>query len=384
MRLLSTSVLFLFFIFLMTSCKNGKKKSSQVTSNIYPVITIGSDTATLNADYPGTVQGIENVEIRPKIDGFISGIYVDEGASVKKGQLLFKIDAPQYEQNVRTAKANINIAQADVDAAVMNVNKVKPLVEKDIISDYELKSAKFALEAKKAALSQAEAALANAEINLSYTSIYSPVGGVIGILPFKIGSLVGSSTTTALTTVSNISRIYCYFSINEKQELDFFASAKGRTIQEKLATLPAAILVLSNGSIFQHKGRIESASGFINAQTGSVNLRATFPNPEGLVRNGSSALVRIPTTIPDALLIPQKATYQIQGALFVYKLDEENKVTSVSVSVNPSNNGKFYVVKSGLKRGDRIVTDGIDNLRENLVINPKMTTLRQAVNQLNK
>lgn len=381
MRLLSASVLFSFSVFLLGSCKSGPKKSHQVTSNAYPVITLRSDSATLNADYPGTVQGIENVEIRPKIDGFISGIYVDEGASVRKGELLFKIDAPQYEQNVRTANANINIAQADVDAAVMNVNKVKPLVEKDIISDYELKSAKFTLEAKRAALSQAKAALANAQINLSYTSIYSPVDGVIGILPFKIGSLVGSSTTTALTTVSNISRIYCYFSINEKQELDFFASAKGRTIQQKLATLPPAVLVLSNGSIFPHKGRIESASGFINAQTGAVNLRATFPNPEGLVRNGSSAIVRVPTTIKDALLIPQKATYQIQGALFVYKLDEDDKVTSVSVSVDPSNNGKFYVVKSGLKVGDRIVTDGIDNLRENLVIKPKMTTLAQSVNE---
>lgn len=366
---------------LVVSCKSKAKKSHQITTNTYSVISVRSDTATLYADYPGTIQGIENVEIRPKIDGFISGIYVDEGASVEKGQLLFKIDAPQYEQDVRTAKANINIAKADVDAAVMNVNKVKPLVEKGIISDYELKSAKFTLEAKKAALSQAEAALENAKINLSYTSIYSPVTGVIGMLPFKVGSLVGSSTATALTSVSNISQIYCYFSINEKQELDFFASAKGSTIQEKLSTLPPAMLVLSNGSIFSHKGRVESASGFINAQTGAVNLRAVFPNPEGIIRNGSSAVVRLPTTIPDAILIPQKATYQIQGALFVYKVDEDNKVSSVGISVNGANNGKFYVVKSGLKPGDRIVTDGIDNLRENLVIEPKMISLQQSVSE---
>ncbi|UAY56086.1 efflux RND transporter periplasmic adaptor subunit [Arachidicoccus terrestris] len=368
----------------VVSCKSKAKKSHQITANTYSVIQIRSDTATLYADYPGTIQGIENVEIRPKIDGFISGIYVEEGASVRKGQLLFKIDAPQYEQDVRTAKANINIAKADVDAAVMNVNKVKPLVEKGIISDYELKSAKFTLEAKKAALSQAEATLENAKINLSYTSIYSPVSGVIGILPFKVGSLVGSSTATALTTVSNISQIYCYFSINEKQELDFFASAKGKTIQEKLATLPPAMLVLSNGSIFSHKGKVESASGFINAQTGAVNLRAVFPNPNGIIRNGSSAIIRLPTTIPDAILIPQKATYQIQGALFAYKVDEDNKVSSVSISVNRANNGKFYVVKSGLKPGDRIVTDGIDNLRENLVIEPRMISLQQSISATDK
>lgn len=365
----------------LVSCKSKAKKSPLKTTNIYSVITVKSDTATLYADYPGTIQGIENVEIRPKIDGFISGIYVDEGAAVRKGQLLFKIDAPQYEQDVRTAKANINIAQADVDASVMNVNKVKPLVEKGIISDYELKSAKFTLESKKAALSQAEATLENAKINLSYTSIYSPVSGVIGMLPFKVGSLVGSSTATALTTVSNISKIYCYFSINEKQELDFFASAKGSTIQEKLSTLPPAMLVLANGSIFSHKGKVESASGFINAQTGAVNLRAVFPNPNGIIRNGSSAIIRLPTTIPDAILIPQKSAYQIQGALFVYKVDEDNKVSSVSISVNRSNNGKFYVVNSGLKPGDRIVTDGIDNLREHLVIEPKMVSLKQSISE---
>lgn len=363
------------------SCKSKAKKSHQVTSNIYPVLMVKSDTATLYADYPGTIQGIENVEIRPKIDGFISGIFVDEGASVTKGQKLFQIDAPQYEQDVRTANANINIATADVDAAVMNVNKVEPLVEKGIISDYELKSARYTLEAKKAALSQAEAALENAKINLSYTTIYSPVSGVIGMLPYKVGSLVGSSTATALTTVSNISQIYCYFSINERQEMDFLASARGRTIQEKLSTLPPAELVLSNGSIYEHTGKIESASGFINAETGAVNLRAVFPNPDGIIRNGSSAVVRVPTRISDAILIPQKATYQIQGALFVYKVDEDNKVSSVSISVNSSNNGKFYVVSSGLKPGDRIVSDGIDNLRDNLVIEPKVVTLEQSVSE---
>ena len=376
-----TLLLCVFTLSLVVSCKSKAKKSQQVTSNTYSVMSVVSDSATLYAEYPGMIQGIENVEIRPKIDGFISGIFVEEGATVEKGQLLFQIDAPQYEQDVRTAEANINIAKADVDAAIMNVNKVSPLVEKGIISDYELKSATFTLEAKKAALKQAEATLENAKINLSYTSIYSPVSGVIGILPFKVGSLVGSSTATALTTVSNISQIYCYFSINEKQELDFLASAKGNTIQEKLSTLPQAMLVLSNGSTYAHRGRVESASGFINAQTGAVNLRAVFPNPAGIIRNGSSALIRLPTNIPDAILIPQKATYQIQGALFVYKVDEDNKVSSVAINVNSSNNGKFYVVTSGLEPGDRIVTDGIDNLRENLVIEPQMVTLKQAINQ---
>lgn len=369
----------------MVSCAGGgkKNKDSNKTSNVYPVLTLTEGRTTLNRDYPASVMGIQNVEIRPKIDGFISHIYVDEGASVHKGQLLFKIDAPQYEQNVRTAKANIKIAQADVDAAKMNVDKVRPLVEKDIISDYELKSAKYTLESKEAALAQAHAALVNAQINFSYTSIYSPVSGVIGLLPYKIGSLISSSTANPLTTVSDISSIYCYFAINEKQELDFFAETKGTTLQEKLATLPPAVLVLANGTIFPHPGKVQTASGFVNSQTGAVNLRATFINPEGLVRSGSSAIVRIPSHIASAILIPQKSTYQIQGKLFVYKIDRSNKVTSVSVDVNPSTDGQYYVVTNGLKTGDRIVVDGVDNLRENLIVQPKNVTLQQAVQNTN-
>ncbi|PZP41956.1 MAG: efflux RND transporter periplasmic adaptor subunit, partial [Pseudopedobacter saltans] len=340
-----------FLTLLLMSCGNKKDNKTGNKSNKYPIVTLDVSTTTINNDYPAMVMGIHNVEIRPRIDGFISKIYIDEGATVRKGQLLFSIDAPQYEQIVRTAQANIKIAQADVDAAQMTVEKVKPMVEKDIISDYELKSALFTLESKEAALSQAKAQLVNAEINYGYTNIYSPVDGVIGLLPFKIGSLVGSTTTTPLTTVSDISSIYCYFAINEKLELDMFAAIKGATIQQKLATWPAATLVLANGSIFPHLGKVETASGLINSQTGAVNLRATFPNPEGLVRSGSSAIVRIPTHINDALLIPQKSTYQIQGELFVYKMDSSNHVKSASISVMGSSSGQYYVVTNGLKKG---------------------------------
>jgi len=365
--------------FVAISCSNKKDSKKNNKSNKYPVLTVGLSSTTLNNDYPAVVMGIQNVEIRPKIDGFISKVHIDEGATVRKGQLLFSIDAPQYEQIVRTAQANIKIAQADVDAAQMTVEKVKPMVEKDIISDYELKAALYTLEAKEAALSQAKAQLVNAQINLSYTNIYSPVDGVIGLLPFKIGSLVGSSTTTPLTTVSDISSIYCYFSINEKQELDMFSGIKGATIQQKLATWPAATLVLANGSIFDHKGKVETASGLINSQTGAVNLRATFPNPEGIVRSGSSAIVRIPTHIEQALLIPQKSTYQIQGELFVYKMDSTKQVKSVSIAVMGSFSGQYYVVTKGLNAGDKIVVDGVDQLREGVEIEPMNVTLDQAI-----
>jgi len=355
---------------ILSSCgsKNNKDKAAGQL-NEYPVITIAPRTANIYSDYPATIQGIQNIEIRPKIDGYVDAMYVDEGASVKKGQLLFRINAPQYEQDVKTTEANIKIAVADVNAAKMDVDKIRPLVEGDIVSPYQLEAAKYTLESKQAALAQANAALNNAKTNLSYTQIYSPVDGVIGILPYKIGSLVNSSTANALTTVSNIEKIYAYFSINERQGLDFFQEAKGVTMQQKLATLPPVTLVLANGNPLPAPGKVETASGLINAETGSINLRATFPNHDGLVRSGSSAVVRIPRTIDSALLVPQKATYQIQGKLFVYVLDNTNKVKSVAITTNASS-GDAYVVQKGLKAGDKIVADGISNLREDLQIKP--------------
>ena len=323
--------LFVAGSFFLTSCgksgaANGNATSLPATAKPYGVITIAPQTTVIYSDYPATIQGQQNVEIRPQIDGYMQALYVDEGSVVKKGQLLFRISAPLYEQGVRTAEANIKIAQADLNAAQMQVNQVAPLVEKDIISKYALQSAKYSLQSKQAALAQANATLINARTNLSYATIYSPADGVIGLIPFKIGSLVSSTTTQPLTTVSNIQNIYAYFSINEKQQLDFLTNTKGNTLQEKLATLPPVTLMLSNGAAFDQKGRIETLGGLVNVSTGSVAVRATFPNPVGLIRSGSSAMVRIPQTIDTALLVPQSATYQIQGKLFVYVAGADNTV----------------------------------------------------------
>lgn len=372
MNTIKTTLAAAALLIILSSCGNKKDKDKTAGApNSYPVITLSPKTANIYSDYPATIQGMQNIEIRPKIDGYVADIYVDEGASVKKGQLLFRINAPQYEQDVKTTEANIKIAQADVNAAKMNVDKVRPLVEGDIVSPYQLESAKYTLESKQGTLAQANAALNNAKTNLSYTQIYSPVDGVIGILPYKIGSLVSSTTANPLTTVSNIENIYAYFSINERQGLDFFMSAKGVTMQQKLTTLPPVTLVLANGDLLPKTGKVETASGLINAETGSINMRATFPNHDGLVRSGSSAVVRIPRTIDGALLIPQKATYQIQGKLFVYVVDTSNKVKSAEITTNASS-GDAYVVTKGVKAGDKIVADGISNLREGLQIKPTL------------
>ena len=371
-------LLSLYLILMQVSC--GKKETKTTggpgaQANVvkdYPVLSIIPQSTTLFDDYPATVQGQQNIEIRPKIDGYIEKIYVDEGATVKKGQPLFYIRAPQYEQEVRTARAAINIAQADVNSASMQVNKVRPLVEKDIISKYELESAQFNLQARQAALSQARATLANAQTNLGYTRVLSPVNGVVGLIPYKIGSLVSSNTAEPLTTVSNIGNIYAYFSINEKQALEFARSAKGSTSKERLATIPPVSLVLSNSTEFPYKGKIEAASGLINTQTGSISVRATFPNPGNIVRSGSSGLVRIPRSVDSAVIIPQKATYEIQGKRFVYTVESTGTVKSVEVQTTNAENGQFFVVQKGLQPGDKIVLEGVASLKDGAAIKQRM------------
>lgn len=362
----------ILLIIVLASCgKKGDSASQTAAAKDYPVIEVTQQRSTLSTEYPATIEGQQNIEIRPKIDGYVEQIYVDEGASVKRGQKLFLISAPQYEQEVRTAEANIRIAEANVKTAEMELNKVKPLVEKNIISKYELESAEFNLQSKKAVLAQAKASLANARTNLGYTVITSPVDGVIGTLPHRIGSLVSSNTVQPLTTVSNIERIFVYFSINEKQALEASRSLKGSTTAERLASVPPVTLILSNGVEYPHKGKIDAASGLINTATGSLRLRATFPNPERMIRSGASGLIRIPTTIDSAILIPQKSTYEIQGKKFVYKVANDNTVTSAEIKTLENTGGQFFVVQDGLKPGDKIVLEGVAGLREGAPIVPK-------------
>jgi membrane fusion protein (multidrug efflux system) len=336
----------------------------------YPVVALPSQSTTLETDYPATLEGIQNVDVRPKVDGFIEQIYVDEGATVKKAQLLFRINAPQYEQLVRTANASISSAEADVNAAQLQVNKTKPLVEKDIISKYDLDAAQLTLQSRRAALAQARAELSNAKVNLSYTRITSPVDGVIGSIPFKTGSLVNGSSAQPLTTVSNISKVYAYFSMNEKQLLDFSRNYKGKTLAEQMKNIPAVSLVLSDGTTYAQNGKIESINGLINTNTGSASLRATFSNPIGLLRSGASASVRIPQYLNDVILIPQKSTIDLQGKKFVYVSDDKGFVKNVEVQIMDIPKGNFYVVTKGLKVGDKIVLEGFQSLKDGAQIKP--------------
>ncbi|MCW3463438.1 efflux RND transporter periplasmic adaptor subunit [Chitinophaga nivalis] len=359
------------WLLLATACKNNAAPAAAATAPAnYPVITIAQQEVMLHADYPAAIQGQQNIEIRPKVDGYILQQLVDEGAAVKKGQLLFRIHAPQYEQEVRTATAAIKRAAAEVATAKMQVKKVTPLVQKEIISNYELEALQFTLQAKEAELAQAQASLANAQTNLGYTTITSPADGVIGTIPYKIGSLVSSTSPQPLTTLSNISSVYAYFSFNEKQFLDFLQGYKGNTMKEKLSQLPPVTLILSNGVEYDEKGRLETISGLINTETGTVNFRATFPNPAGLIRSGGSAVVRIPQQHTAALLIPKKATYELQGKYFVFTVDKNNVVKSTEVMPEQAATPDYYVISAGLKTGDRVVADGIGSLQDGTTIQP--------------
>jgi len=376
MRKVTTLFFSMSIAMLLASCGNNdeQKKAAAAAAagpQAYPVFTVSAQNTELNSDYPATIEGIQNIDIRPKVDGFIQKILVDEGSVVKKGQLLFTIMAPQYEQEVRTAKAAISSAEADVNAAQLQVNKTKPLVEKDIISKYDLDAAQLTLQSRKAALAQARATLANAKVNLGYTSITSPVDGVVGSIPYRNGSLVSSTSAEPLTTVSNVSKVYAYFSLNEKQLLDFSNKYKGSTLKQQMNNIPAVSLVLADGTIYAQNGKIEAINGQINTATGSASLRATFPNPVALLKSGASASVRIPQKVENAILVPQKSTIDLQGKKFVYVLGDSSKIISTEIQIMDLAKDKFYVVTKGLKAGDKIVLEGFQSLKDGVVIKPE-------------
>jgi membrane fusion protein (multidrug efflux system) len=326
------------------------------TANVY------SGPATMYYSYPATIQGEQDIDIRPKVDGFIEKIFVQEGAVVHKGQPLFQLRNPQYDAALRSAAASVKIAEADVNTAEINVEKVKPLVDKKIISDYELKSDEFTLQSKQASLASAKADLLNAQT--------SPADGVISTIPYKVGSLITSTSTNPLTTVYNTKNIYAYFSLNEKQLLDFLKTTKGKTLKDKLATMANVSLVLADGTEYAVKGRITTVSGLISTQTGSASFRADFENPLGLIRSGSSATIKIPVNVDAAILIPQIATYDLQGKKFVYAVSDKDSTVNTPVLLSDNTIGNLYLVQSGLKAGDKIVIEGVANLKPGMAIKP--------------
>ena len=324
-------------------------------------------------DYPAITEGVQEIEILPKIEGYLEKIYVEEGATVQKGQLLFHISNPEYEENVRTAEASIKSAEANVFSAQLELKKVRALVENKIVNEYEQESAELTLKTNEATLAQAKAALATANTNVQYTYIHSPYDGVIGNIPYRIGALVNSSD--ALTSLSQNSVMLAYFSMSEKDFLKLNRELPGTSLKDKLSHLEKAQLILSDGSIYEKEGKIESASNIVETSTGSIRLKAVFENNEGLLWSGATTTVRLLKTYNSVLIIPQSATAEILNKKIVYVVDSANKVNSTAVDVIPTVDGQYYIVNSGLKLKDRIVLEGFTNLQDGTEINPQPTKI---------
>lgn len=356
----------IFSALLLASCgnKSDQNQTEQKTAT-YPTEVVSKQEAVLETTYPVTIKGEEDIQIKPRVEGNILHIYVDEGSVVKRGQPLFKIDSPSSQQALTSAEASINSAQSQVNTAQVNVDRFRPLAEKGIVSNTQLQTYENALTAAQAALNQAQATLTNARATMSWTTVTSPVDGVVGTIPYRQGSLVNNSSV--LTTVANINNVYAYFSMNEKELMGFLSKVEGQNQAQKIKNLPPVSLTLADGSVYDEKGKIETISGVVDITTGSVNLRAVFPNKTGFLRSGSSGKITIPRFLDETFVIPQKSTFAQQDKVLVYKVQGDSVVQSI-ITVESMPDGKRYAVKEGLTEGDRIVTDGVATLRPGMKI----------------
>ncbi len=346
-------------------------KKEQAAGNAvreYAVVTLEPGRSDLKSIFPATIKGKQDIEIRPKVAGFITALRVDEGSVVKKGETMFVIDQIPYQAAVKVAEANKKVAETSVGTSRLTYANKKELHAQRIISDYELQVAANDLATREAQLAQADAQLLNARNDLSYTTVTSPSNGLVGSIPYRLGSLVSSSIASPLTIVSDISEMFVYFSMTEKQVLSLIR--EGGTIEEILMRMPEVELRLSDGTIYAEKGKIETLSGVIDKNTGAATLRATFPNDRNILRSGGAGAILFPYVEENAILVPQTATYEIQDKKFVYMLTGESTVKATEIEVTPQSDGKNYVVTSGLKAGDRIVVEGVASLRDGMPVKP--------------
>ena len=354
------------FAAFLFSC--GNKNNMKLGDNEYPVVTIGSQNAETQTTYPASIKGIQDVEIRPKVSGFITKLCVQEGQSVKAGQLLFVIDNTTYQAAVHQAQAALNSAKAQLNTSKLTFENSKKLFEKNVIGSYELQTAQNTFENAKAAVAQAQAALASARETLGFCYVKSPANGVIGSLPYKVGALVSASSPDALTTVSDVATVEVYFSVNEKDILNMTKNVGG--IHAAISDYPAVKLQLADGTMYNQLGKVVKVSGVINQATGAVSMIARFPNPDRLLKSGASGTVIVPKNSSNAIVIPQSVTTEVQNKVFVYIVDNKNKVKYTEITVDPQNDGKNYIVTGGLHIGDRIVTKGLTSLTDTMTIKP--------------
>ncbi|NOJ74746.1 efflux RND transporter periplasmic adaptor subunit [Empedobacter stercoris] len=391
----------------LSSC--GKKDNAGAQAQgptPYPVVDVPTRVVTSYDEYPTNIEGVVNNEVRAKIQGYITEVYVDEGQYVQAGQPLFRLETNVLTQNadaarsgvgaaqasVKSAQANVNAAKASVNAAQVEVDKLTPLVQKNIISNVQLETAKANLAKAQASYNQALAAVGQAQAgvtqaqanykgaqaNVDYSVVRAPISGVLGSINFRQGTLVGPSDPTAITTVSNTSKVYAYFSMNEKEYLNFISKSEGATLKEKLDKIPAVDLVLANGEIYPEKGKIQTVTGQINPTTGTIDFRVTFNNEAKLLANGNSGRIRVPKTYVDVLVVPEAATFEQQGMTYVYKVTKDTAYATPITVVERANN--IAVVKDGVKKGDKVVAQGVGKLRDKTAVKPMPANFDTIVN----
>lgn len=347
---------------LASSCKEQRQEASR---QAYPVITVQKSAVEVTNDYPATIRGLQDIEIYPQVSGKIVKVAVTEGQRVSRGQTLFVIDQVAYRAALQNAEANVRAARAAAATARQTYVGKRELFEQKVVSEFELNTAHNAMLTAEAQLAQAKAQEVSARNDLSYTVVASPANGVVGTIPYRVGALVSSSSASPLTTVSDNSEMYVYFSMPENSMLALIR--KYGSVDKTIKQMPAVQLRLNDGTLYGKKGRVESISGVIDRQTGAVSLRAAFPNTGGLLHSGGSGNVLITEGIGSALTIPQGATYELQDKVFVYCV-VDGKAKSTRIEVTPLNEQKKYIVRSGLKPGDVIVAEGAGMLQDGAAV----------------
>lgn len=371
--LLSTAAILCF-----TSCGgNQQQQTQQAPAPQIATMTVGYTTSDLENAYPVTIKGRTDIDIRPQVTGFITKVHVDEGQQVKKGQILFTLDQVQYQAAVDAAEAAIRVAESAVGTAKLTEANKRKLFDKNIISEYEWQMADNNLKSAQAQLASAQAQLTSARKNLAYTQVTSPSDGVIGAIPNREGSLASPSSAQPLTTVSDNSEVYAYFSLNEKDILDLTKDGSV-SLNSSVDKMPEVTLRLANGQTYPYKGKVATVSGVIGSSTGSASVRALFDNKNGMLRSGSTGQVLIPIHSDSALVIPQKATYELQDRRFVFVVTDSNTVKAVPITVFPVTDGKTFVVTSGIQPGDKIAIEGVGTkLKDGMTISPVTPSAEQ-------
>jgi membrane fusion protein (multidrug efflux system) len=365
-------------ILIAAACANNQTDSYVAAPQTLPVVKLDTGSVLTWQEFPAAVQGTATIEIRPNVSGYLDKIYVEDGAWVSKGQPLFRINSKEYSQNSNSAAATIQLAEAAIEKAQVEVNRLQPLVTNKVIAEVQLNVAKANLHEAEAAYKQAVSGKNSADITLGYTLITAPVSGYISHINFKQGSLIGKGEQQPLTIISEVKNVHAYFSMSEADFFNFFSSIPGKTAEEKITNIPAVELKLAGNTIYKEKGKVELVEGQFDRSTGSINFRAVFANNENLLRSGITGKIRIPFSLENKLIVPQQATYELQDKVFVFAVGDSNKVTSKQITIKGKSAGN-YIVEKGVSPGETIVYSGLQRLREGAQIVPHPISLDSVV-----